>query len=57
VALTANAMVHQAAENRAEGVDGVIAKPMSPQAVLNEIARLAQATDLPAEQNSARGAA
>jgi PAS domain S-box-containing protein len=40
IGLTANAMVHQRAEYLAAGMDGVVAKPLSPSALLMEIARL-----------------
>lgn len=41
VALTANVMLHQRREYLAAGMDGVVAKPISPSALLAEIARLA----------------
>jgi CheY-like chemotaxis protein len=40
IALTANVMVHQRAEYLAAGMDGVVAKPISPGALLSEIARV-----------------
>jgi PAS domain S-box-containing protein len=40
IGLTANVMVHQRAEYLAAGMDGVVAKPLSPSALLKEIARL-----------------
>jgi CheY-like chemotaxis protein len=40
IGLTANVMVHQRAEYLAAGMDGVVAKPISPTALLMEIARL-----------------
>ena len=43
VALTANAMAHQAAAYLAAGMDGVVAKPVSPTALLAEVVRLAGA--------------
>ena|GEM_PF-1444277 len=52
IALTANAMVHQRAEYAAAGMSGMVAKPISAGALLDEIARLlseedaAQAQDL-----------
>jgi len=41
VALTANVMSHQREAYLAEGMDGVVAKPISPLALMTEIARLA----------------
>jgi PAS domain S-box-containing protein len=43
VATTANVMPDQLAAYRASGIDGVVAKPISPAALLNEVARLANA--------------
>ncbi|MDB5423617.1 MAG: hypothetical protein JWQ29_1033 [Phenylobacterium sp.] len=43
--LTANAMVHQRAEYLAAGMDGVVAKPISPAALLGEIARVVAGPD------------
>ena len=43
VATTANVMPDQLAAYRASGIDGVVAKPISPTALLNEVARLANA--------------
>jgi PAS domain S-box-containing protein len=40
IGLTANVMVHQCAEYLAAGMNGVIAKPISPAALLAEIARV-----------------
>jgi PAS domain S-box-containing protein len=40
IALTANAMTHQAAEYLAAGVDGVVAKPISAASLLQAIAQL-----------------
>jgi len=40
IGLTANAMAHQRAEYFAAGMDGVVAKPLSPATLLTEIARL-----------------
>ena len=40
IGLTANAMVHQRAEYLAAGMNGVVAKPISPSELLSEIARL-----------------
>jgi PAS domain S-box-containing protein len=40
IGLTANVMVHQRAEYFAAGMNGVIAKPISPTALLTEIGRL-----------------
>jgi two-component system, sensor histidine kinase len=40
IGLTANVMVHQRAEYLAAGMNGVIAKPISPAALLAEIARV-----------------
>ena len=41
VAMTANVMTHQISEYRAAGMDGAIAKPLNPAAILAELARLA----------------
>ncbi len=41
IGLTANVMTHQRAEYFAAGMDGVVGKPISPAALLTEIARLA----------------
>jgi signal transduction histidine kinase len=43
LATTANVMPDQLAVYRASGIDGVVAKPISPAALLNEVARLANA--------------
>jgi PAS domain S-box-containing protein len=43
VATTANVMPHQLASYRLNGIDGVVAKPISPSALLTEVARLAGA--------------
>lgn len=52
IGLTANVMVHQRLEYMAAGMNGVIAKPISPAALLAEIARvIAEAED--AEQRRA----
>jgi CheY-like chemotaxis protein len=40
IGLTANVMVHQRQEYLAAGMNGVVAKPISPTALLSEIARL-----------------
>jgi CheY-like chemotaxis protein len=40
IALTANVMVHQRAAYRTAGMDGVAAKPISPEALVTEILRL-----------------
>ena len=40
IGLTANVMVHQRAEYRAAGMNGVVAKPISPAALLSEISRI-----------------
>lgn len=40
LALTANAMTHQREQYLAAGMNGVVAKPISPAALLSEIARL-----------------
>jgi PAS domain S-box-containing protein len=47
IGLTANVMVHQQAEYRAAGMDGVVAKPITPAALLKEISRVIAATDEP----------
>ncbi|MBR7618649.1 response regulator [Phenylobacterium sp. 20VBR1] len=41
VATTANVLAHQIEDYRASGMDGYVAKPVSPAAILSEIARLA----------------
>ena len=41
VATTANVLAHQIESYRASGMDGYVAKPVSPAAILSEIARLA----------------
>jgi two-component system, sensor histidine kinase len=43
VATTANVMPEQVASYRASGIDGVVAKPISPAALISEVARLAAA--------------
>jgi CheY-like chemotaxis protein len=43
IALTANVMAHQQTEYIAAGMNGVVAKPISPTALLTQIARLAAA--------------
>jgi CheY-like chemotaxis protein len=43
IALTANVMSHQRETYLAAGVDGVVAKPISPRALLAEIGRVAAA--------------
>ncbi|HEX3406572.1 MAG TPA: response regulator [Caulobacteraceae bacterium] len=43
VATTANVMPEQLASYRANGIDGVVAKPISPAALISEVARLAAA--------------
>ena len=43
VATTANVMPEQIASYRASGIDGVVAKPISPAALISEVARLAAA--------------
>ncbi len=43
IALTANVMRHQREAYRAAGVDGVVAKPISPKSLLAEIGRVAAA--------------
>jgi len=42
IALTANVMAHQARAYREAGMDGVVAKPLSPAALMTEIVRLSQ---------------
>ncbi len=41
LAMTANVMSHQIVQYRAAGMNGVIAKPLSPSAIIAEIAKLA----------------
>ncbi|HYE44606.1 MAG TPA: PAS domain S-box protein [Caulobacter sp.] len=43
IALTANVMAHQTRAYLEAGMDGVVSKPLSPSALLAEIARLSQA--------------
>ncbi|MES2035514.1 MAG: ATP-binding protein [Pseudomonadota bacterium] len=45
IGLTANVMVHQRAEYRAAGMNGVVAKPISPAVLLGEIVRLLSAPE------------
>jgi PAS domain S-box-containing protein len=45
IALTANVLAHQRQLYLAGGMDGVVGKPISPAALIAEIARLAQAPD------------
>jgi PAS domain S-box-containing protein len=45
IALTANVLAHQRQLYLAGGMDGVVGKPISPAALVSEIARLAQATE------------
>ncbi|MDQ0465954.1 PAS domain S-box-containing protein [Caulobacter ginsengisoli] len=45
IGLTANVMVHQKAQYLAAGMDGVVAKPIAPAALLAEIARLIAGED------------
>jgi len=47
IALTANVMSHQRESYRAAGVDGVVGKPISPAALVAEIARVAGAAAAP----------
>ena len=44
IGLTANVMVHQRTEYLAAGMDGVVAKPISPAALITEITRLMKET-------------
>ena len=46
IALTANVMTYQKLEYLAAGMNGVVAKPISPMALLSEIARLAEPGDV-----------
>ncbi len=45
IALTANVLAHQRQLYLAGGMDGVVGKPISPAALISEIARLAQANE------------
>ncbi len=45
IALTANVLAHQRQLYLAGGMDGVVGKPISPVALISEIARLAQAAE------------
>jgi PAS domain S-box-containing protein len=49
IALTANVLAHQRQEYLDAGMDGVVAKPISPAALLTEIARLSR-SEPPAQQ-------
>ncbi|WP_372781914.1 ATP-binding protein [Phenylobacterium sp.] len=56
IGLTANVMVHQRAEYLAAGMNGVVAKPISPTALMAEIARVIaadEAEDSPAAADAA----
>jgi CheY-like chemotaxis protein len=57
LAVTANVMEHQLAEYRAVGMNGVIAKPLSPAAIIAEIARLAESGDGEAAESGGAAAA
>jgi PAS domain S-box-containing protein len=46
IALTANVMAHQRAAYSAAGMDGVVAKPISPTALISEILRLAERPEI-----------
>lgn len=46
IALTANVMAHQRAAYLAAGMDGVVAKPISPTALIAEILRLADRPEI-----------
>jgi PAS domain S-box-containing protein len=54
LAMTANALAHQRTEYLASGINGIVAKPLSPSAVLAEMARLL--TDQEADGFRAAGA-
>jgi PAS domain S-box-containing protein len=45
IGLTANAMAHQRDAYMAAGMDGLVAKPISPSALVSEIARVVRRTD------------
>jgi PAS domain S-box-containing protein len=53
VATTANVMPEQLATYRQSGINGVVAKPISPTTLLAEVARIAN-DDLPSEPDAAR---
>jgi len=53
VATTANAMAHQIEAYRAAGMNGSIAKPLSPNALLAELARLVGNDDTAVQDDSA----
>jgi PAS domain S-box-containing protein len=52
IALTANVLAHQQREYRQAGMDGVVAKPISPEALLAEITRLSRGVE-PLESSNA----
>jgi PAS domain S-box-containing protein len=56
VALTANVLTHQRSSYLAAGMDGVVGKPVSPGALLAEIARVAAADGADADGADADGA-
>ena len=56
IGLTANVMIHQRAEYLAAGMNGVVAKPISPAALMTEIARVLAAED-EGQPRAAAGAA
>ena len=45
IGLTANVMAHQSAQYRTAGMNGVVAKPISPAALLSEIAQVMAAEE------------
>ena len=53
IAMTANALSHQRTEYMAAGMNGVVPKPLSPTALLAELARLSSAEDEPAQEQAA----
>jgi PAS domain S-box-containing protein len=58
IGLTANVMVHQRVEYLAAGMNGVIAKPISPAALLAEIARvISEVDEVEVEAEAEAGAA
>jgi PAS domain S-box-containing protein len=53
IALTANVLAHQREAYRQAGMDGVVGKPISPPALLGEIARLAGGAETPEPRRTA----
>ncbi|HYD44119.1 MAG TPA: ATP-binding protein [Phenylobacterium sp.] len=56
LATTANVLAHQVEDYRAAGMDGAVAKPLSPAALLSEIARVANCNSVEDESGEALSA-